>query len=464
MASSDVRTNPQLAFIRLEVGKHSVGHAFHAVKALHDSGCSASIISKSTFDNIPDKENIKINETPSTYVVTVTGEKTPVYGSAVLYLRFTGENGTVLTLPHEVYIHDNVQYDFLLGRDFTGSNTKLFETKEHLYLTAETDDTDIEDFWERAKHTTCNVALITQKCNEKTYTVQTTCATILPPHSMTTLQCSFVDSDILPIPVTRGQPVTFEVLNVRQPRLKCPTALFTYDNPDKIIIPIYNDTFNDYIVDSYCPIAQISIWDETSVYPLNITVDNLSLIRSNHSNLQTAELIDSDENLTEEEKLDNFYEYVRTGSYSIPMTSYVESTPSVTEMSFKNTTPFSEQEFENQFHLSHLASETRHIALGIFHKHKNVFSKHDYDIGCSTDISMNIDIDESKPRIQKYVPLPHAVREPIRLIIDQMVEYGIMRECDEPSLFCSNLLVTKKKDPSQLRVLFDGRLLNNSTI
>ena len=39
-----------------------------------------------------------------------------------------------------------------------------------------------------------------------------------------------------------------------------------------------------------------------------------------------------------------------------------------------------------------------------------------------------------------------------------------MRECDEPLLFCSNLLVTKKRDTAQLCILFHGRLLNNATV
>ncbi len=49
----------------------------------------------------------------------------------------------------------------------------------------------------------------------------------------------------------------------------------------------------------------------------------------------------------------------------------------------------------------------------------------------------------------------------LRAVLDQMLEYGIIQECNEPSLFCSNLLVTKKKDGKSIRVLLDGRLLNN---
>ena len=86
------------------------------------------------------------------------------------------------------------------------------------------------------------------------------------------------------------------------------------------------------------------------------------------------------------------------------------------------------------------------------------------DLGKAKDIEMDIKIDETKPRIQKFMPLPHNVRTQVRQILDQMIEFGIIREFHEPSLFCSNLLVTKKKEKSQIRILLDGRLQNNATI
>jgi hypothetical protein len=44
-----------------------------------------------------------------------------------------------------------------------------------------------------------------------------------------------------------------------------------------------------------------------------------------------------------------------------------------------------------------------------------------------------------------------------------MLEYGILRECPEPSNFVSNLLVTQKCN-GDIRILPNGRLLNNATI
>jgi hypothetical protein len=40
---------------------------------------------------------------------------------------------------------------------------------------------------------------------------------------------------------------------------------------------------------------------------------------------------------------------------------------------------------------------------------------------------MDIKIDSLKPRIQKYYTLPLNVREGVCKILDQMLEYGILR-------------------------------------
>jgi hypothetical protein len=97
------------------------------------------------------------------------------------------------------------------------------------------------------------------------------------------------------------------------------------------------------------------------------------------------------------------------------------------------------------------------LALKIFRRKKEAFSKHAYDLGCSTDIEMDIPLLTKEPHIQKYIPVPHAARPQLRAVLDQMLEYGIIRECN----FCSILLVTKKKDGKSIRVLLDGRLLNH---
>lgn len=77
---------------------------------------------------------------------------------------------------------------------------------------------------------------------------------------------------------------------------------------------------------------------------------------------------------------------------------------------------------------------------------------------------MDIKLSTNTPRIQKYIPISYGAREKTKQILDQMLKYGIIRECNEPSPYCSNILVIKKKDKDAVRLLFDGRLLNYDTI
>ena len=115
-------------------------------------------------------------------------------------------------------------------------------------------------------------------------------------------------------------------------------------------------------------------------------------------------------------------------------------------MKLQKTEPWPLNEFEQQFDLQHLPQKSQKHALKVFKKKINIFCRHEMDIGCANDIEMDIEIDSSKPRIQKYYPLPLNVRDGVRKILDQMLEYGILRECPEPSNFVSNLLVTKKRN------------------
>ena len=89
---------------------------------------------------------------------------------------------------------------------------------------------------------------------------------------------------------------------------------------------------------------------------------------------------------------------------------------------------------------------------------------HAKDIGVSKGIEMDIQLKSDQPRIQKYFPIPHNIRDQVKLILDQLIKFKIIRECPEPSLYCSNLLAIKKKDGKDIRVLFDGRLLNYDTV
>jgi hypothetical protein len=162
-------------------------------------------------------------------------------------------------------------------------------------------------------------------------------------------------------------------------------------------------------------------------------------------------------------KSKRLWNILQSGKYTKSMSQLITDSPSVTEMKLQKTEPWPLDEFEKQFDLQHLPQKSQRHALKVFEKKINIFCRHEMDIGCANNIEMDIEIDSTKPRIQKYYPLPLNVRDRVRKILDQMLEYGILRECPEPSNFVSNLLVTKKCN-GNIRILLDGRLLNNATI
>jgi hypothetical protein len=468
VASTACRANTKLAYIQIELAKFQAGHAHYKVNALHDGGSEVTLIKTSIFRKIPDYTDIRIISQPNTYVSSVTGSMTPVYGSAILFLKFTGENGKTITYPHEVYIHDEIDHDFILGRDFTGSAAKLLETPQHIYLTAENESSDFEDFWERAKHTCCDVPLLPHDQVQRTFKVYATQTTVIQPYDRAVITARYENNSFIPIPVHYGQPVPFEVINLLQPHLETPHALYHYTNPQKVSFTVYNNSSEDYLVHSDEPIAQISVFEELpTVQTLAVTASSYKEFKSYRAALHTAEFIEEDEGLTEDEKLQGFHQYVTSGHYPISMTKVVEDAPSLTHLNLVDDRPITDEQLLSQFNISHLSPKHQQQAKEIFLKHKGAFSRHDYDLGCAKDIEMDIELIKSnskKPQLQSYRPLPHATRGPMKEILDQMEKYGIIRECDEPSLFVSNILVIEKKDKNQLRLLLDGRLLNENTV
>ncbi len=197
----------------------------------------------------------------------------------------------------------------------------------------------------------------------------------------------------------------------------------------------------DIFLPANSQMATISIlYKITDIYHLNVTFDNSQLLDINSA----QKVINNDEGLDEREKEQAFMEYLQSGKYTKSMSQLISDSPSVTEMRLQKMEPWPLDEFEKQFDLQHLPHKMQKHALKNFKKRIKIFCRHEMDIGCANDVEMDIEIDSTKPQIQKYYPLPLNVREGVHKILDQMLEYGILRECPEPSNFVSNLLVTKK--------------------
>ena len=457
--STEISMNPIIAYVTilLRASQHS---APIEVRALHDSGCAKTIMSLQTYNRLLETGHIPIQPLQDISISSCTGERSKPVGITSIYLIFEGDNGNIASFPHDVLVHETVEYDFMLGRDFTGSKYKLYETNNHLYLSNDIEliqCNNINKLLEQAKTLAIDVP-IQNEYHSSFKRLLTNKETTLPPFSTAVISCSLADIDSHPILNTIEDILMFEILNIIPTPLTTYTALHPLTKVTDIQIPIHNPTNEDIVISAKSYIADIQTTSDINrIYSLDIHNDSDTLIHSSSISIQ------EDEGLSEEEKDKLFMEFLETGQYTPSMTGYIEKSPSVTEMSLKNTSSWSDQDFDAQFDLSHLDNTTRNTLLQVFRKYKTVFSRHEMDIGRAEGIEMEIEVDNTKPRIQKYYPLPHAVRDQTKKILDQMLEYGLLRECKEPSNFLANLLVTKKKDGS-VRVLLDGRLLNQATI
>ena len=432
------------------------------IKALHDSGCAKTIISKRIFDQLAGAPRAKVIPLPTVYISSCTGEKTNVHGLVTLTLKFLGDNDKVISFQHDALIHDGIEHDFLLGRDFTGSSAKILETTNHLYLTNAPimDTDDAYDVWERQKRNYVDVPIINNFINS--HALKSNHEHIIPPQTLVGIACSALRPTDIHNQLIRNkkQPIAFEVTKCTYPDIRSPDALYNLTDPTNIGIAIFNDTLDDLIIPANTHIAEIELWtEEFTVNNLQVSIDNSTDITVN----SVKDVISEDPHLTEDEKYQAFKEYLDTGEYTMPMSSYIDKSPSITEMKYTEIKPWTDEEFDQQFDIGHLHHHQRRQTLEILRRHKQVFSRHEFDIGCSKSIEMTIDIDKTKPRIQKYYPLPYPAREPTRKALDQLLEFNVLRVCPEPSLFVSNLLVTRKKN-DDIRVLLDGRLLNDATI
>jgi hypothetical protein len=461
---SDYNATPGLAHVHIQLSSLDGAHSEDNLKvlALHDSGCAKSIMKKSVFDKLLKRGNIEvIQPTEKQALVSCTGEYQEITGTANILLHFSGTNEAKMSFELNVIIHSDLSQDFLLGRDFTGSDAKAFETNDYLFLTNEYDIFSEPIQVALENKTVCQVPLLGS--STKPMHVNTNQCVIIPPFSVANVTCTLAKGKGYYLPTLHTGIVNFEVIRATQPRLETLPVMLCYAAPNKIEIPLYNATHTEYLIPRGTPVADIQIWEESfEAYPLRVEEMSEDVFEVNEAR---PSFIEEDEALNEEEKETAFLDYMRNGYHHPSMTKEVEEKASLTELYMKSTVPFPENKFDEQFDLKHLDSRVKKLALNIFRRFKGVFSRHACDLGKAKDIRMHIDvIQDNERQIQKYVPIPHSVRPQVTSILDQMIKFDIIRECNEPSLFCSNLLVTKKRDGVNIRILLDGRLVNHKTI
>jgi hypothetical protein len=261
--TSSVSQNPSLAFMDIKLSSPTnIGNESKCIKikALHDSGCTKTVIKHSVFEQLVTLGHIEIMK-PKRQIVLIscTGEAQPIEGSANIILHFEGTNGINTAYQLNVLVHTALSQDFLLGRDFTGSDAKAFETNEHLYLT---DNFDL--FWDPIRtseqdKTLCQIPLLSTR--GPFVRVSTNHATVIPPLQMSSIKTHIHkhDNPARYLPAYKASPTNYEVKTCSIEHVDALPFLMQFDAPHELYIPVYNNTLEDIVIDADTEIAEIEI-------------------------------------------------------------------------------------------------------------------------------------------------------------------------------------------------------------
>ena len=457
---------PTLVYIPLTISDmHNQNNPGHIeIVALHDSGCAQSVLRTDVLhEMIKQGISVRLVPTPPKFtVVTAAGVKHTPDGLARIQITFNRGTDNELSYPITVIVYKHLSQQFLLGRDFTGSQYKICETNDYMYLGASQrhgiqgipTEEQIQD------NQACRVTLITTSGYAPKY-VRSNKPLTIPPQSYQVAHCSLEHMDNKN---DTASTHTYEVSGSTLAKAATYPTIHKSTLNTNIPILLFNTSNEPLHIPTGQRVAQIRQVQEDEVeitstqeFPTQGTRDN-----TGNQERTIPDFITQDTGLTQEEQAEHWEEFQKNGYHYPSMTRTVENHAALTEMSLQKEDPLTLIEFLEAFELSHLPRAARRRAIQIFQKHQKAFSRHPFDLGEAKGILAKIPINSSDPHIQRYVPVPKALRTEIREKIDQYEEGGILRECFEPSPFCSNILAVRKKDGS-VRFLLDGRTLNEYT-
>jgi hypothetical protein len=153
----------------------------------------------------------------------------------------------------------------------------------------------------------------------------------------------------------------------------------------------------------------------------------------------------------------------------IPLSPVYMSTcfEKITELKPEGEKLLTDQEVIDKMDIAHLSDENQKLVINTIKKYMGIFSRHEWDIGCTSHVEADIELKQEaydKCINSKYIPISPQIRDQVDTIIQDMVKYGILRDCsNEATPIISNLLTTRKRDNS-IRILLDMRVLNSNCL
>ena len=203
-------------------------------------------------------------------------------------------------------------------------------------------------------------------------------------------------------------------------------------------------------------------------YDPNDTEDNLCYFMDNEdfnrvNFIHFKDRIQHSSVLDEEEKHDLISDFERNNISQLPMSDYIEQYDR-SQCEFRDYKEEPTVDPIDKVKLGHLSPAVQDDIKRILEKNKACLARHPLHVGKVPEYILSASIPlkdtEEKYKVQKFFPLPPAIKTGIQKIIDQYLDMGILEYSHQPAQMISNLLAVKKKDGS-LRLLCDLRLLNS---
>jgi hypothetical protein len=442
--NSEFNLPPRLLYLPIEVSpekptptRDSPYHPFLKINALIDTGCAKTSMSKACYDKLTETLGQQLPLTKANVsITTCIGTSTQIHG--ITTVKLTLDMNTKYTLKTTVIVVETLSDPIIIGQDILGS--------EHVQSI--TSDTISFKVTTNKSTTVLETPLVVKQYPQLQCKSLSTCT--IPPQVPYLISCAVAD-------ITNYTTNPFVLTNATIPQLTCLDTLYT-DTGDIFQVAVYNDSDVDITINT----SQILF--DIEPLPTEIQINSIDITETPNIPINTIQTqIYKDQAFTPEEQQQQLGKIEQDGYFQPSISQTIKSKNTVTELEKVDDTPMTDEQFIAQFDLKHLPDIYIKQALNIFFKNKQAFSLHKFDIGVTDVLEMDIQLNSNEPKMQKYHPIPLNAREKVKEILDQLLKYGIIRECHEPSPYCSNILVVRKKDGHSIRLLFDGRLLNYDT-
>lgn len=99
--------------------------------------------------------------------------------------------------------------------------------------------------------------------------------------------------------------------------------------------------------------------------------------------------------------------------------------------------------------------------INTLNKYRDCFAKDLSELGQTTAVEMNIELDDTAPVVYRPYKLSYSEKDEVRAMVEELLKYDIIRESQSP--YASPVLLVKKKTGDK-RLCVDYRALNRKTI